>query len=688
MTAPQAGPTALDRLRGQVRLWRMSSRRSWGMSVFLGCTLVLLVLLVFGVGEGDGASLPSRLVTLVFEILLILAGLSLSYALLPDEPVRFWRVRAQDMAATVPREDLFRGGMEVARALGIMAGPFAGEDRERDALERSGIDTDDRTMPTLAVSMYEASMEAVRQAVAEPHRIVIGMRYEVTVTPGPKRQKVHVRLQGRRLFRDKDRLFFAFCSDERALRREFESAAQVLSRELVPFLPDESREQWLERIRRSPVSLVVDDQPIQVVDTVETQVGDSVSVRVEFDVSQLPVSRRFSTCELHVQYHLAGDDRAFPVKFGSYYCFGAEIRFTVEGEGIDLHVYDYFRGVAFGAAPRYLDREADAEVTLRDEGVLFPGAGAVFDWQPGPILREPPAQLRDRQVPDGLLLPLPPAIGLPGAEASPTGHVAEVDWDSPVPVRASTAGEPLVDAEVWLADAEVLVKDTYGRRLLLDRRPQLLRQGVVDQLLVAQEVLRDHEVGGDLQLVLLDCWRTAEHQEALLKAYREQTRGRPGYVADVDGQPYRAPHLTGGAVDVSLALHGVPLRLGSHHDEFSTDAHLAAYEMFDEDAAMLGTRNLRRLLATAMLAAGFAPLRNEWWHWSYGDDVWARWWGQVVLPASTDPSSPWHERASTLWASAVTHSPSWSESGIHRPSSAPEALYDVAGPELVQAGEA
>jgi D-alanyl-D-alanine dipeptidase len=28
-----------------------------------------------------------------------------------------------------------------------------------------------------------------------------------------------------------------------------------------------------------------------------------------------------------------------------------------------------------------------------------------------------------------------------------------------------------------------------------------------------------------------------------------------------------------------------------------------------------------------MGSAGFAPYRYEWWHWSYGDDVWAEFVG-------------------------------------------------------------
>lgn len=36
-------------------------------------------------------------------------------------------------------------------------------------------------------------------------------------------------------------------------------------------------------------------------------------------------------------------------------------------------------------------------------------------------------------------------------------------------------------------------------------------------------------------------------------------------------------------------------------------------------------------MASIMLKAGFAPYPLEWWHWSYGDDVWASFVGSDAL---------------------------------------------------------
>jgi D-alanyl-D-alanine dipeptidase len=37
----------------------------------------------------------------------------------------------------------------------------------------------------------------------------------------------------------------------------------------------------------------------------------------------------------------------------------------------------------------------------------------------------------------------------------------------------------------------------------------------------------------------------------------------------------------------------------------------------------------RLMLLTAMLDAGFASLMSEWWHYSYGDQTWAWFYGKT-----------------------------------------------------------
>ena len=82
--------------------------------------------------------------------------------------------------------------------------------------------------------------------------------------------------------------------------------------------------------------------------------------------------------------------------------------------------------------------------------------------------------------------------------------------------------------------------------------------------------------------------------------------------------PSVAGYPTGGAVAVDLLRDGVPVDLGTpamvaHQDSF-TFSPFVSREAWEN----------RQLLRRAMMAAGFAPYDGEWWHFSYGDKEWAR----------------------------------------------------------------
>jgi D-alanyl-D-alanine dipeptidase len=102
-----------------------------------------------------------------------------------------------------------------------------------------------------------------------------------------------------------------------------------------------------------------------------------------------------------------------------------------------------------------------------------------------------------------------------------------------------------------------------------------------------------------------------------------------------------SPHLTGGAVDLSLAStdSGQCLFMGSIFDDVTEIAHTDHYERHpivsysDEEA-----RANRRRLYHAMCGAGFCNQPFEWWHYSWGDQMWARLTGQPV--AFYGPAEP------------------------------------------------
>jgi D-alanyl-D-alanine dipeptidase len=88
-----------------------------------------------------------------------------------------------------------------------------------------------------------------------------------------------------------------------------------------------------------------------------------------------------------------------------------------------------------------------------------------------------------------------------------------------------------------------------------------------------------------------------------------------------------APHATGAAVDLTIRwIGGDPLWLGSIFDDATALAHRDRFENLPDEALSFSdeeARANRRLLHWAMIEEGFAGHPDEWWHFSWGDQLWA-----------------------------------------------------------------
>ncbi|MEQ1617958.1 MAG: M15 family metallopeptidase [Terricaulis sp.] len=94
-----------------------------------------------------------------------------------------------------------------------------------------------------------------------------------------------------------------------------------------------------------------------------------------------------------------------------------------------------------------------------------------------------------------------------------------------------------------------------------------------------------------------------------------------------------SPHSTGGAVDLTLRwIGGDALWMGSLFDDASPIAHLDHFEAHSAEWSFSAeeARANRRLLYWLMIEAGFAANPNEWWHFSYGDQMWAQATGEAA----------------------------------------------------------
>ena len=177
------------------------------------------------------------------------------------------------------------------------------------------------------------------------------------------------------------------------------------------------------------------------------------------------------------------------------------------------------------------------------------------------------------------------------------------------------SGEPLQPV------SSLAALDAYCELGILPPRAPRLRIGVIGRLATADEMLPD-----EFGLVVLDGWRSLADQQCLLGYYGSDA-SKSGFVAPISPEGARPPHATGGAVDLTLSWRGVALGLGTDYDSFSETARLGAFEEGGDGLV----RRLRRLLAGVMDAAGMVCYGPEWWHWSFGDDVWASATGKVAI---------------------------------------------------------
>jgi zinc D-Ala-D-Ala dipeptidase len=153
-----------------------------------------------------------------------------------------------------------------------------------------------------------------------------------------------------------------------------------------------------------------------------------------------------------------------------------------------------------------------------------------------------------------------------------------------------------------------------------------VRQTVADMLQVAAEklypryrlVVRAGHRPLSVQRTLLGMVRDEylqEHPEATPDEALEFART---YVSDPDVKV--PPHCCGAAVDVDL----IEMATGELVDfgcPVNTDAPISFLET---DQITIQQQASRDILHTAMNEAGFAPFQAEWWHFSYGDSEWAR----------------------------------------------------------------
>ncbi len=187
-----------------------------------------------------------------------------------------------------------------------------------------------------------------------------------------------------------------------------------------------------------------------------------------------------------------------------------------------------------------------------------------------------------------------------------------------VPIR--DIGEHLVD---FMKMHPEIVLDRMRFRY---RRETLLRASVAEKLWQAS---RSIEKG--FKLAIIEGWRAPHIQRRMyLRVWAQFKELHPAwsdaqlkrvvnrYSAPLDTR-VPPPHMTGGAMDVSL-LHedGTPCDMSSPFKWRDPKSFALSSPGLSETA-----RRHREILSSAMIGAGITNYPSEYWHYSYGDQGWA-----------------------------------------------------------------
>lgn len=213
------------------------------------------------------------------------------------------------------------------------------------------------------------------------------------------------------------------------------------------------------------------------------------------------------------------------------------------------------------------------------------------------------------------------------------------------PIPIVDCGEPLIPLPSALLRLMPHPYEALGAPYGDQQSPFVLRHGVVERLLQAQDVLQTLQPGW--RLAIFDGWRPIAVQQFMVTHTIQQLCLEQGVEAQLPSAELSRitaevgrfwappsqdaatppPHSTGAAVDLTLAdAAGLPLPMGGEIDAIgplSEPDHYAQRAIAEPEAqAAIWNRN-RQLLAQVMASAGFARHPNEWWHFSVGDQLWA-----------------------------------------------------------------
>ncbi len=175
-----------------------------------------------------------------------------------------------------------------------------------------------------------------------------------------------------------------------------------------------------------------------------------------------------------------------------------------------------------------------------------------------------------------------------------------------------------------------------------DRSPFFVRQGILEKLQKSQVYLQT--IRPNWQIAIFDAYRPVSVQQFMVDySFRQLVEAKGLKIKNITEEKKNAlmnevmkfwaipspdpktppPHSTGAAIDVTLFdAELLEINMGSPIDEIS-DRSLPNYFANSSNAQEIRFHSDRELLNQVMTYSGFQRHPNEWWHFSYGDQLWA-----------------------------------------------------------------
>ena len=177
---------------------------------------------------------------------------------------------------------------------------------------------------------------------------------------------------------------------------------------------------------------------------------------------------------------------------------------------------------------------------------------------------------------------------------------------------------------------EELVRIDLDKDIIISSRlkkPVYLRKKVYEKLKKFSKELKQK----NLKIKLYDAYRSYEEQKKSWdRRYEETKSNNPNLdsaelerltklkVSKITSIDNVGGHQTGGAIDITLVdKNGKELKMGTEYSEHNNKTKTSSKELTKEE------KENRELLVKSLEKLGFVNYPNEWWHFCYGDKMWA-----------------------------------------------------------------